>query len=63
MQKIGFWLNRDDNYRSTKTGLTKEQIEFLHSLNEGDTLILWNEAEGKEKMSQPDLRLAKGKNV
>jgi hypothetical protein len=39
---IGFWLNDNETMaRTHKTGLTKEQIEFLNGLKEGDRLTIF----------------------
>jgi hypothetical protein len=54
--KIMFWKNQQSgNYLTHKNGLTKELVEQLQHLQEGDRLILWvNE---KTAETYPDLTL------
>lgn len=42
MSRISFWKKDTGNLMNHGTGLSKEQIDFLQSLKEGDRLILWN---------------------
>ena len=38
---IGFWKNKDNNFRSSYKGLTEEQVEFLKGLKKGDRLVIF----------------------
>jgi hypothetical protein len=58
MVNIAFWKNKDGNFRSDIKGLSGEEIEFLHSLKEGDKLVLF-QAEPMARKYWPDLKLTK----
>lgn len=55
---IGLWRNDSGNILSHNKGLSKEQIEILQSLKEGDRLIIWSNT-FKAKGIEPDFNLKK----
>lgn len=58
-KRIGFYLKESGNYTSfPKDGITKDQIAFLHSLKEGERLIIYIE-KNKKHESSPDATLKK----
>jgi hypothetical protein len=56
MLSIGFWANKTNkHFNSAAKGLTKDQVEALKDLKEGDRLVLFvNEREGE---TQPKFNL------
>lgn len=57
MFKLSFWKNKESgNFLTHKNGLTKEMIQDLQALKEGDRLILWVNSE-KLSDTSPDLTM------
>jgi len=48
---IGLWSKQNGHSFTKKDGLTKEQVQFLQSLKEGDGLVLFksDEEEGSKR--------------
>lgn len=59
---IGFWKNKDGNFRSDRRGLTQKQIDLLHSLREGDRLAIYVQLEN-EGTDRPTLDMNKIKVI
>jgi hypothetical protein len=57
--KLVFWKKESGNMMSSGKGLSKEELEFLQSLKEGDRLIVWDNAKSKKGESSPDFTLKK----
>ena len=55
---VVFWINKDNAFRSHKGGLSSNEIKFLHSLQEGDRLVLFPADPDSHKLA-PDLTLKK----
>jgi hypothetical protein len=53
---ISFWKTQYSSYKTHVAGLTKEQIEFLKTLKEGDSLMLFVNEDKKSSYS-PDMSL------
>ena len=45
---LHFWQKESMNFLTSNKGLTKEHIEMLHSLKEGDRLILYKNTKRKD---------------
>ncbi len=63
MLNINFWMKDSGNCLSHSKGLNSEQIETLHTLKEGDRLILWKNPKQKETDSSYTLKVYKPKEV
>lgn len=57
---IAFWLKDSGNALSHGQGLTKEQVEALKDLKEGDRLIMFSNKEGGETRPNYSLKVFKG---
>lgn len=58
---ISFWIKETGNMLSHTSGLSKEQIEALQSLKEGDRLILWKNESKNENTPNYTLKVFKSK--
>lgn len=57
-ESISFWKTQYGSAKTHKNGLTEQQIEFLQTLEPGDTLIIFKN-EDKESETSPDFSLKK----
>lgn len=61
---ISFWKKESGSLMSYRNGLTKEQIQFLQGLREGDRLVLWDNSKSRyESKSDFTLKLARPKPI
>ena len=56
---IGFWTMETGSLISHNRGLTKEQIDDLKTLKEGDRIILFYNSERRDKQPAYNLRISK----
>lgn len=52
-KRIAFWSKTIGNFMSHGKGLTKDEVAFLHSLKEGDRLIMWDNSKKAEGTNNP----------
>lgn len=60
--KIGLYKNQETKTMlSHASGLSEEQVEFLHSLKPGDRLVVWKNDFATMENKQPGYNLCKFK--
>lgn len=57
--KIGFWRDRNNNFRSSVKGLTEEQVQMLKEFKVGDQLVIFQVEAAAGNDSIPVLELKK----